>query len=106
MPISRPDIALPFGERRAHPRYQPTKDLIATISYETRSPDGDGQAMIGVSVTIATAPKDGTTVVVWSPTRGTFAAWNKGHGWRTEPGVYACRPTHWMPLPDPPKEPQ
>ena len=32
MPISRPDIALPFGERRAHPRYQPTKDLVATIS--------------------------------------------------------------------------
>lgn len=52
---------------------------------------------------IESAPKDGTTVLVWSPTHGAFVAWNKGHGWHTEPGVYVRRPTHWMPIPEPPK---
>jgi hypothetical protein len=52
---------------------------------------------------IETAPKDGTVVLIWSPSRGACAAWKKGRGWHTEPGVYhVSRPTHWMPLPDPP----
>jgi hypothetical protein len=60
---------------------------------------------------IETAPKDGTQLLVWAPDMGWYAcagqpivAWNKGKGWYTSPGVYPLKPTHWMPLPDPPAD--
>ena len=66
---------------------------------------------------IETAPKDGTQILVWSPYRHTCVTWYSGqyddqpHGWidwftGKEYGGnwYAHKATHWMPLPDPPKE--
>lgn len=63
---------------------------------------------------IETAPWDGTTVDLWSElsgTRETDARWTGSRwvrlGWNEMndgPGVEEVyHPTHWMPLPDPPK---
>ena len=48
-----------------------------------------------------TAPKDGSEVLVWDHGVITQAAYEQG-GWFSIDGglVY---PTHWMPLPEPPK---
>ena len=62
---------------------------------------------------IETAPKDGTEVLVWSEHGGVESAyWEAGcyghSGWtiyqiRTEIAEPDFPPTHWMPLPEPPK---
>jgi hypothetical protein len=72
---------------------------------------------------IATAPRDGTDVLVWAQFAGEIsgphdnfemgiAAYNfgttdfAGYEWNALGGdAYAvwCRPTHWMPLPDAPR---
>ncbi len=61
---------------------------------------------------IETAPKDGSVILLWgrywSDSQGWFPAplqgqWNRDRWeavWRYSFGV---RPTHWMPLPEPPK---
>lgn len=57
---------------------------------------------------IETAPKDGTRVLVnshWMDATGKRLGVEIAH-WREE-GYWQClerQPTHWMPLPDPPKE--
>ena len=51
---------------------------------------------------IETAPK-GATVIVWTPSHGSFEASKERLGWYTPLGVHVPRPTHWMPLPEPPK---
>lgn len=62
---------------------------------------------------IETAPKDGTRILIYDPTHYrdpiiTIAEYRCG-GWLGEDGgVYDCcsseyEPTHWMPLPLPPK---
>jgi len=61
---------------------------------------------------IETAPKDGQTLIVWvrgwHPVPAKYQ--NEGKGWNEDqPGWYApiedvwITPTHWMPLPEPPK---
>ncbi len=65
---------------------------------------------------IKTAPKDGTTILVYQPA-GMWASRVQSRGecvvtahWH-QPGnperhglwFPICRPTHWMPLPEPPK---
>lgn len=63
---------------------------------------------------ISTAPKDGTSVLVYE--RGDIctawfdeiAAWsnNRQKGrWMSSDEVFTGAPSHWMPLPQPPKEP-
>jgi ABC-type phosphonate transport system ATPase subunit len=62
---------------------------------------------------IETAPKDGTRLLVACVgecgTRWMYVAWNKKRHWRlmeTKTGSFMevhDTPTHWMPLPDPPK---
>ncbi len=59
---------------------------------------------------IETAPKDGTEILTFQPRlsyRGFFVVvrfdaemWGGDGGWSD--GEYHYRPTHWMPLPDPP----
>jgi hypothetical protein len=57
---------------------------------------------------ISTAPKDGTRIMLWlsGPIRSPKAVFGKGHSgfWITE-GSGPANPTHWMPLPEPPKQP-
>jgi hypothetical protein len=55
---------------------------------------------------IETAPRDGTTILVgrWD---GAMATIYNDH-WAEEPGCWcdsspSFQPTHWMPLPEPPK---
>lgn len=62
---------------------------------------------------IETAPKDGTRILVFGPYCGglPIMATSKWLPWtedRVEKGCWYANgvaPTHWMPLPDPPKEP-
>lgn len=53
---------------------------------------------------IETAPKDGTPVLVREARCSGFAVMYSG-GWKYESGnICYLEPTHWMPLPDAPKE--
>lgn len=65
---------------------------------------------------IETAPRDGSLVLLFSPIQPRTIAigwWHSSNvtvaatgGWWGAHGVGAYRgPTHWMPLPDPPKAP-
>jgi hypothetical protein len=56
---------------------------------------------------IETAPKDGTIVLVWDGENMAVADWvefpyRPGGGWMEGIEVFSD-PTHWMPLPEPPK---
>lgn len=55
---------------------------------------------------IETAPRDGTAVLVALPgVRPVYVSWRSGE-WRypfTVRRLKAYQPTHWMPLPAPPK---
>lgn len=63
---------------------------------------------------IETAPKDGTKIDVWCPGYGRIADARFVEGRWREWGINECdqmtwvqigdRITHWMPLPEPPKE--
>jgi hypothetical protein len=48
-------------------------------------------------------PEDGTRVLTYSEKFGVCIAVHHFR-WATDPLVLSCHPTHWMPLPDPPKE--
>ena len=59
---------------------------------------------------IETAPKDGTRIMLWlsGPIRrpkAIFGRWCPRYSgfWMTDVG--GAKPTHWMPSPDPPKQP-
>ena len=54
---------------------------------------------------IETAPKDGTTVLGYEHGwRGTIRYWSgRKNGWVDEIDQY-CSPSHWMPLPEAPRE--
>lgn len=57
---------------------------------------------------IETAPKDGTPVLLYATPRMEVGYWNVAvtdvgiTGWY--PSMYWRRPTHWMPLPEPPED--
>lgn len=53
---------------------------------------------------IETAPKDGTKVLVYTEYGRTFVAawWEDYDDWRYHYEGYVTKPTHWMPLPEPP----
>lgn len=50
---------------------------------------------------IETAPRDGTQVLVWGGF--SYVAWFDDDLWTDGPNC-ALRPTHWMPLPEPPAQ--
>lgn len=59
---------------------------------------------------IETAPTQNVRVLVRlfqkhrkAPERIVVAHSRDGQSWWTEPGMYSVEPTHWMPLPEPPK---
>jgi len=58
---------------------------------------------------IASAPKDGTRVLLFAPTRAfpeaIIVGWYgvRGSSWMSEPGMWTRNPTHWLPLPTPPE---
>jgi len=59
-------------------------------------------------VPIKSAPQDGTYIVAWlgDVQRVAVICWTQMLGryrWY-EPGMGGCAPTHWMPLPAPPKD--
>lgn len=55
----------------------------------------------------STGPRDGKWVLVWWPhvTDAPFAAYRQNDVWHDAPGgeTWQEGPTHWMPLPGPPK---
>lgn len=59
---------------------------------------------------IATAPKDGTTIMLFGA-RGRYkmvvGKWfpSPWCAWQSQPGSWPINPTHWMPLPTPPARP-
>ena len=70
---------------------------------------------------IETAPKDGTSILVYPPTwktkRAAIAKWNPNRYAKNPKGYWerdddmqrvtisrGATPTHWMPLPEPPEE--
>lgn len=62
---------------------------------------------------IETAPKDGTEVLLWidddeeSPRKGHWEprlSLNRPHKWSVAYGWCEDKPTHWMPLPAPPRK--
>ncbi len=56
---------------------------------------------------IETAPKDGGIVLTWDGEFQGTSLWDRGNQvWLTEDGRNFTYPTHWMPLPDAPKEGQ
>lgn len=89
--------------------YLPTEaEAIEAWNRRALSPAGTASEMEPVGwQPIETAPKDGTQVQVFCPTyfqgKGgiTWAVWLNG-GW-LDAQVRRCDPTHWMPLPTPPK---
>jgi hypothetical protein len=55
---------------------------------------------------IETAPRDGTTILVYEPGFFHTAAWEANEfkaGWTNASGSWLGDVTHWMPLPGPPK---
>jgi len=56
---------------------------------------------------INTVPRDASMVDLWSASWGrlTNCRWDEGKWWRARNGYeeYEFDPTHWMPLPAPPK---
>ena len=58
--------------------------------------------------TIDSAPKNGTGILLgWAGRMACSGMWfEHRHAWMTAHGEYvgSAAPTHWMPLPDPPKE--
>lgn len=54
--------------------------------------------------TIDTAPKDGTEVLLWLGDDVALGYWREdAQAFDSEVGWIRPMPTHWMPLPDPPK---
>jgi hypothetical protein len=63
-----------------------------------------------------TAPRDGTDIIVWDGEIRTLTHWDKAshvpiYGWLTlvchdpeDMDLMDPTPTHWMPLPEPPKK--
>lgn len=56
---------------------------------------------------ISTAPKDGTTVLLFAAKaryRVVAGKWvERWSQWQSQPGSWQMSPTHWMPLPAPPE---
>jgi len=54
---------------------------------------------------IETAPKDGSDVLIYNPVSGEMFVcyWSKGRWKFAVHIVMKDEPTHWMPLPEPPK---
>ena len=52
---------------------------------------------------IETAPRNGSTIIVYEPGFYQTAAWTGG-GWTNASNSWLGDVTHWMPLPKPPKE--
>lgn len=63
---------------------------------------------------IETSPKDGTVIDLWVPPRGRMTDYRYDNEYSDSGGMWCKyhslvaisdgRPTHWMPLPDPPKD--
>jgi hypothetical protein len=56
---------------------------------------------------IASAPKDGTTILVYEPVFFQTAAWEANEfkaGWTNASGGWLGDVTYWMPIPEAPKE--
>ena len=57
-------------------------------------------------------PKYGTPVLAYGSRGGIFIAkyerarteWDIDYWWKLNSSIHVCNPTHWMPLPEPPKE--
>jgi hypothetical protein len=52
---------------------------------------------------IETAPRDGQAILAWDENLTYEIAYRQRGKWRYGPKGYSFNPTHWMPLPAPPK---
>jgi hypothetical protein len=119
-------ICADVGRYVLHPQSCP--DMIAELSkegvtipaqafadlYDATHPDKLQAALTAIRqlqnpwMPIETAPRDGSEVLVFNRATGPYVSqydngeWPK-HGWDNKPGVWYPVPSHWMPLPTPPK---
>lgn len=96
--------ALIYARRCLAPYGGNTAPIDAAIA-SLEAADGE----VAVWQPIETAPKDGTTVIAYRPTKPPHIEgmhWSEGCWyWSYDgdgPDGYAVPPTHWMPLPSPP----
>jgi hypothetical protein len=52
---------------------------------------------------IETAPKEPVEILVWDGHEHKIAWWGGSNGWIFGDDWIRCHPTHWQPLPAPPK---
>jgi len=57
--------------------------------------------------TMISAPKDGTTVMLWNGEKARYkivtGRYNNTFGWQSAPGAWPCSPKAWAPMPDEPE---
>lgn len=98
------------------------KDLERSKEYEAFWEEEANEALRKFQVAVASKPRwipvterlpeYGTTVLVCGSQGGIYTAryerakaeWDRDSWWKLNSKSHICNPTHWMPLPEPPKE--
>jgi hypothetical protein len=97
------------------PKHPAIDDFVAVLFARHASPQptsAAGQPLNEAWLPISSAPKDGTSVLLWTA-RGVIEGYFEYGSWEQQVcsasydmahAYIECKPTHWMPLPSAPKE--